>query len=99
MSWRKNFKELKENTVDGMYSDEELEIFAKRERARERKLAEEKEAKDATLRDQFAMAALSGVIAKSRGFNGSAFSSEYEEYVCEAYKYADTMLKQREEAP
>ncbi len=98
MNWREKVEELIENGFGNTHSDKELETLAKRECSIERKLAEEKEAKDATLRDQFAMAALSGVIAKSRGFNGSAFSSEYEEYVCEAYKYADAMLKQREES-
>jgi hypothetical protein len=45
-----------------------------------------------TLRDQFAMAALSGVLA-----NPENDSFEHEAFAIEAYRYADAMMKARGE--
>lgn len=45
-----------------------------------------------TLRDQFAMAALTGVLA-----NPENDSFEHEAFAIEAYRYADAMMKARGE--
>jgi hypothetical protein len=56
----------------------------------EARLAEEAKAR-AELRDRFAMAALSGVLA-----NPENDSFEHEAFAIEAYRYADAMLKARD---
>ena len=53
---------------------------------------------EVTLRDQFAMAALTGIIAANA--NPNSFGAELSENIHaadQAYEYADEMLKAREE--
>ena len=48
------------------------------------------------LRDKFAMAALTGIIAAREGVNSAAFCWEANEVAEDAYDLADAMLKARE---
>jgi hypothetical protein len=52
--------------------------------------------RDATLRDQFAMAALTGLCAFNDQIDGKTVAGPTD-HAKLAYKYADAMLKQREE--
>lgn len=48
-----------------------------------------------TLRDQFAMAALTGILGLSNGEDSPYFVTEEEKIAVFAYKYADAMLAAR----
>lgn len=47
------------------------------------------------LRDQFAMAAFSGLISQGGTWNGSRYKTKAKYYAAKAYHYADAMLEAR----
>lgn len=71
---------------NSQYYDMGSDILNRKVKELEERLAKTKE--QATLRDQFAMAALTGMLMRSVG---------YEETAEKAYKFADAMMKERGE--
>jgi len=53
----------------------------------------------ATLRDQFAMAALSGMVLPTPETNGSWSKTNYEHAIAAAYAYAEKMMEYHRKDP